>query len=90
MEELKHLSVEHNIKLMNKFYKQEEFAGLLETARSENSGKPSGLIYPIFGEYSAYMTEKQKLMTLRFLSELLVHRESGYTKPGGRDHRPDT
>ena len=39
VEELKHLSVEHNIKLMNKFYKQEEFAGLLETARSEKLWK---------------------------------------------------
>ena len=76
VEELKHLSVEHNIKLMNKFYKQEEFAGLLETARSEKQWKNLRTYISIFGEYSAYMTEKQKLMTLRFLSELLVHRES--------------
>ena len=76
VEELKHLSVEHNVKLMNKFYKQEEFAGLLETARSEKQWKNLRTYISIFGEYSTYMTEKQKLMTLRFLSELLVHRES--------------
>ena len=81
--ELKYLSIEHNISLMHKFYKQEDFAGLLETARSEKQWKNLRTYISIFGEYSAYMTEKQKLMTLRFLSELLVHRESDIRNRAG-------
>ena len=37
----------------------------------------------IFGEYSTYMTEKQKLMTLRFLYELLAHKESDIRNQAG-------
>ena len=81
--ELKYLSIEHNINLMHKFYKQEEFAGLLETARSEKQWKNLRTYISIFGEYSTYMTEKQKLMTLRFLVELLVHRESDIRNQSG-------
>lgn len=83
VKELKNLSVEHNIKLMNKFYKQEEFSGLLETARSEKQWRNLRTYISIFGEYSTYMTEKQKLMTIRFLSELLVHRESDIRNQAG-------
>lgn len=74
--ELKNLSIAHNIRLMNKFYNQEDFANLIETARSEKNWKNLRTYISILGEYSAYMTEKQKLMTHRFLLELLVHKES--------------
>lgn len=81
--ELKNLSIEHNTRLMNKFYSQEEFAGLLETARSEKQWKNLRTYISIFGEYSTYMTEKQKAMTVRFLEELLVHRESDIRNQAG-------
>ncbi len=74
--EFKYQAVEHNIKLMNKFYSETEFGSLLETARSEKQWKNLRTYISILGEYSTYMTEKQKLMTLKFLNELLVHRES--------------
>ena len=80
---LKNLSVEHNIKLMNKFYNQDDFANLLETARSEKQWKNLRTYVSIFGEYSTYMTEKQKLMTIRFLTELLVHKESDIRNQAG-------
>ena len=80
---MKYLSIEHNINLMNKFYDQEAFAGLLETARSEKQWKNLRTYISIFGEYSTYMTEKQKLMTMRFLSELLVRRESDIRNQAG-------
>ena len=83
VDELKYLSVEHNIYLMNKFNSQEDFASLLETARSEKQWKSLRTYISIFGEYSTYMTEKQKLMTMRFLSELLVHRESDIRNQAG-------
>ncbi len=83
VEELKYLSIEHNINLMNKFYNQEAFADFMETARSEKQWKSLRTYVSIFGEYSTYMTEKQKLMTIRFLTELLVHRESDIRHQAG-------
>ncbi len=83
IKELKNFSVEHNIRLMNKFYSEEDFASLLETARSEKQWKNLRTYISIFGEYSTYMTEKQKLMTVRFLSELLVHKESDIRNQAG-------
>ncbi len=76
VKEFKNLSIAHNIRLMNKFSRQEDFANLIETARSEKNWKNLRAYVSILGEYSAYMTEKQKLMTHRFLLELLVHKES--------------
>lgn len=83
VDELKYLSVEHNIYLMNKFNNQEDFASLLETARSEKQWKNLRTYVSILGEYSTYMTEKQKQMTMRFLCELLVHRESDIRNQAG-------
>lgn len=60
VEELKHLSVEHNIKLMNKFYKQEEFAGLLETARSEKQWEKSQDLYIHFRRIFCLYDRKTK------------------------------
>ena len=73
---LKFSAIDHNINLMNIFYSEEKFGSLLEAARSEKEWKNLRTYISILGEYSTYMTEKQKLMTLRFLRELLLHRES--------------
>lgn len=76
VEHLKFAAIDHNINLMNIFYSEEKFGSLLESARSEKEWKNLRTYISILGEYSTYMTEKQKLMTLRFLRELLLHRES--------------
>ena len=74
--EYKYAAIDHNIRLMNKFNCEEDFGSLLETARSEKQWKSLRTYVSILGEYSTYMTEKQKLMTLKFLMELLLHKES--------------
>ncbi len=81
--ELKYAALEHNIKLMNKFYREDDFANLLETARSEKQWKNVRTYVSIFEEYSTYMTERQKLMTLRFLYEMLAHKESDIRNQAG-------
>lgn len=75
IENLKFLAVEHNIKLMSKFNSETSFANLLEKARSEKQWKNIRAYLNIFNEYSTYMTQKQKLITLNLLYELLMHRE---------------
>ncbi len=76
MDQLKFSAIGHNIRLMSRFHADSEFGSLIEAARSERQWKNLRTYVSIFGEYSTYMTEKQKLMTLKFLYELLAHKES--------------
>lgn len=71
----KYMAVEHNICLMNKFNNEAAFGNLIEAARSEKQWKNLRTYMNILEEYSTYMTQKQKLMTLHFLYDLLSHRE---------------
>ncbi|MDD6043007.1 MAG: hypothetical protein PUB87_04545, partial [Eubacteriaceae bacterium] len=80
---IKWTAVDHNIRLMNKFYSEEEFGNLLEAARSEKQWRRLRTYVAILGEYSTYMTEKQKMMTIRFLFEMLSHRESDIRHQAG-------
>lgn len=75
VDRLKFMSVEHNIKVMNGFNDEVTFAGLIETARSEKNWKNLRGHLNIIKEYYTYMTKKQKQMTLRFMFDLLGHRE---------------
>ena len=76
VDQLKFSAIDHNIRLMSRFHEESEFASLIEAARSERQWKNLRTYVSIFDEYSTYMTEKQKLLTLKFLYELLVHKES--------------
>src|SRR5665648_790013 len=69
------LAIKHNISLMKIFNDEIEFGDLLEAARSEKQWKKIRSYINIFYEYSNYMTQKQKLMTMNYLYELLMHRE---------------
>ena len=76
VEALKYSAIDHNIRLMSILNVDSELADLIEAARSETAWKNVRTYVGIFDEYSTYMTEKQKTMTMRFLYELLSHRES--------------
>lgn len=73
--QLKYTAIAHNIRLMSIFRSERDFGNLIEAARSEPNWKNLRAYISIFEEYSTYMTERQKLMTLQFLYELLSHRE---------------
>ena len=73
--QLKYAAIDHNIRLMSIFRDESDFGNLIEAARSERQWKNVRTYIGIFEEYSTYMTEHQKLMTLKFLYELLSHRE---------------
>ena len=74
--QLKYEAISHNIRLMSIFSKDSDFGNLIEAARSERQWKNVRTYINIFDEYSTYMTERQKTMTLKFLFELLSHREA--------------
>lgn len=74
--QLKFEAVDHNIRVMSRFNSETEFGSLLEDARSERNWQNLRTYMDILGEYSTYMSEKQKTMTLQFLYEVLSNRES--------------
>ncbi len=75
VETLKYMAIEHNIHLMHKISREISFGNLMEDARSETEWKNIRAYLNIFEEYFTYMTQKQKVMTLGFLYELLMHGE---------------
>ncbi len=74
--QLKFRAIEHNIRLMKIFNSPSEFSELIERARSETQWNNIRTYLNILGEYSTYMTEDQKSMTLRFMYDRLFNRES--------------
>lgn len=76
VEQFKYSAIDHNIRLMSILHVDSELADLIEAARSETAWKNVRTYIGIFDEYSTYMTEKQKQMTMRFMYELLAHQEN--------------
>ena len=75
VDQLKFSAIDHNIRLMSILNVDGELANLIEAARSESAWKNVRTYIGILEEYSTYFTEPQKLMTLRFLYELLAHKD---------------
>ncbi|NLK43850.1 MAG: cytidyltransferase [Tissierellia bacterium] len=74
IETLKHLSIEHNIKLMARLTDNISFNSILEMARGETNWRRLRFFLKIFDEYSIYLTQNQKIKTLHFLKDLLLHK----------------
>ncbi|SCY51448.1 cytidyltransferase [Alkaliphilus peptidifermentans] len=74
-EHIKYLSINHNINLMYKLRDESSLNEILEIARSETDPKTLREYLDVFYEYSTYLTQKQKIITLRFLYEQLIHQE---------------
>ncbi|MCJ7656625.1 MAG: cytidyltransferase [Candidatus Atribacteria bacterium] len=72
---IKFLSIEHNIDLMHELRDESSLNSLLELARSEKDWNNLQEYLQIFNEYSTYLTQKQKMITLRYLYEQLTHPE---------------
>ena len=67
--------VGHNITLMHRLTDQRSFARLLEEARGETDWRRLRAYLAVFESYSLYLHIPQKVQTLTFLYELLMHRE---------------
>ncbi|MGB4438461.1 MAG: cytidyltransferase, partial [Sedimentibacter sp.] len=75
VENFKYMAIEHNTSLMSKLNNEANFTSMIEAARSEQDWKNLRSYLNILEEYSIYLSQKEKLFTLSFLYELLVHRE---------------
>ncbi|HEY8363813.1 MAG TPA: HD domain-containing protein [Tissierellaceae bacterium] len=74
IETLKHLSIENNIRLMSRLTDNVAFNSILEMARGETNWRRLRFFLKIFDEYSIYLTQSQKVKTLHFLKDLLLHK----------------
>ena len=94
--------VGHNMELMHRLTDQRSFARLLEEARGETDWRRLRAYLAVMESYSLYLHIPQKVQTLTFLYELLMHREGdirrqaaallgeiGYAKERPADIRPD-
>ncbi|MBU5437936.1 cytidyltransferase [Tissierella sp. MSJ-40] len=77
---IKYSAINHNVNLMAKLVGNTSFNNILEMARGEYNWRKLRLYLQIFREYSTYLTQKQKITTLYFLSDLLLHKEEDIRK----------
>ncbi|KPU45921.1 phosphopantetheine adenylyltransferase [Oxobacter pfennigii] len=75
VDSLKFLAIDHNINLMHQFRDEFSLSMILQSARSLTDWKSLREYIRIFEEYSAYLTQKQKIQTLKFLFEFATHPE---------------
>ncbi len=73
IDNVKYMCIEHNINLMAKLTDSASFNTIIEMARGENNWRKLSLYLQIFKEYSIYLTQNQKITTLHFLLDLLLH-----------------
>ncbi|NLZ90325.1 MAG: cytidyltransferase, partial [Clostridiales bacterium] len=75
VQHLKYQSIRHSINLMYRLRDEFSLNAMLESARSEKSWKNLREYLRVFEDYSTYLTQKQKLITIKFLYEQLTHPE---------------
>lgn len=75
VENFKYMAIEHNTSLMSKLNNEVVFSSMIESARSEQNWQNLRAYLNILDEYSIYLSQKEKIFTLSFLYEMLVHRE---------------
>lgn len=75
IQNIKYLAIDHNINLMYQLRDEYSLDALLDRARSEKNWKNLREYIRILEEYSTYLTQNQKLQTIRFLYENLIHAE---------------
>lgn len=75
LQSIKYLAINHNITLMHHLRDEASLNDILELARSESDWKRLREYIRLFEEYSTYLTQRQKLITIRFLYDLLIHPE---------------
>lgn len=75
VDNIKYFAIEHNINLMAKLLDDSGFNNIIDMARNEDNLTKIRLYLQIFREYSTYLTQNQKIATLNFIRDLLLHKE---------------
>lgn len=81
---LRLLTVENNIRIMSELSSENTLSALLNKMRSADTRFDLRAFLAVLAEYHTYPSRQQKLMILRFLYELLMHREGDIRRDAGR------
>lgn len=80
IENLKYQAICHNINLLYRLRNESSLNSIINKARSETDYKKLRGYIQVFEEYSTYLTQNQKLITISFLYELLTHKDEDIRK----------
>lgn len=80
VDQLRFIAIFHNIHLMHKFRDETALNEIIEIARTQKDPKVLREYLDLFQEYSTYLTQKQKVIAIRFLYEKLIHPEEDLRK----------
>lgn len=75
VENMKYMSIKHNAILMYQLRDEYSLDLILEAAKSDTDWKNLREYIRLLEEYSTYLTQKQKLQTMKFLFSNMVHPE---------------
>ena len=80
---LRSMVIDNNVRLMHTITASDSFEELLEQARNEKNLQQIRTYLSLFEEYNTYMARTHKILTLRFLYELLMHHEGDVRRQAG-------
>ncbi len=80
---LRSMVFDNNMWLMHTITANDSFDELLEQARNEKNLQQIRTYLSLFEEYSVYMARTHKILTLKFLYELLMHHEGDVRRHAG-------
>jgi nicotinic acid mononucleotide adenylyltransferase len=72
---IKFMAIRHNIDLMHNFRSVGSLSSILEQARSESDPQKLRGYLQVLEEYTTYLTQDQKLITIQFLYDLLTNKD---------------
>ncbi len=75
LEECKYQSIQSNLSVMYHIGHAERFLSIMEEVGSEKDWRHVRAFLTVVGEFSGYLSQKQKDMILRFLYDMMTHRD---------------
>ncbi|MEW9123349.1 MAG: cytidyltransferase [Thermotaleaceae bacterium] len=79
---IKYMAIHHNIHLMFNLRDEASLNDIIEIARGKKDANVLREYLDLFEEYSMYLTQRQKLLMIKFLYEQLIHPEQDIRRQG--------
>ena len=84
VDRMKYKAIQSNIVVMHNMIQESRFVSLLEEAKSEKDWRNVRSYLNILEEYSTYMTYSQKDASMKFLYEMMMHRDGDIRRQAAR------
>lgn len=84
---MKALAIESNLRIMEETTREDRFIEFLEHIRSQRDGRQVRAYLTAIEEYSEYLPQNQKKIILKFLMDMMSHKEWDIRRQGCKDCR---